>query len=122
MKLSHFFFLGLFLLAPAFMSAQSVVGAWKIADVPTDDGGTTTVTLTFTDAGTYTVDFGSDGSAENNGTYTIDGDKISVKDVGCGDAVGVWQFSISGNTMTTTAIDEPCEGRKGPGSMTMTKI
>jgi len=122
MKLSHFFFLGLFLFAPAFMGAQSMTGAWKVSDVPTEDGGVTTITITFTDAGTYTVDYGSDGNVETNGTYSIDGDKISIKDDNCGDAVGLWQFSISGNTMSSTAIDEPCESRKGPGTITMVKI
>ena len=99
-----------------------MVGAWKVSDVPTQDGGVTTLTITFTDAGTYTIDFGSDGKVETNGTYSVDGDKVTIKDDNCGDAVGVWQLSIAGDTMKSTAIDEPCESRRGTGTITMVKI
>lgn len=100
----------------ALFADTSVVGNWQLS-FPTDDGGTMTVKVSMKNDGTYTVDFGVDGTIEVNGKYKVEGDKMTIKDVSgpqsCS-GTGVYTVTVEGDTLTMKQISDECEGRSGP--------
>ena len=110
---------------PVSLSAQSIIGNWK-AEVPGPDGNTVVFEVSMKADGTYTVDFGADGSAEINGKYEIDGKQMTIQDTGgeqaCTGGKGVYNVENSGDKLTMTRVSDSCEGRGGPnGVMIFTK-
>jgi hypothetical protein len=110
---------------PFTLSAQnSIVGKWKLT-VPTEDGGTMDIQVSMNADNTYNVDFGIDGTAEVNGEYKLNGDKITIKDVSGPQACpqeALYSIEVSATNLTMTRISDPCEGRGGPeGVMTFTR-
>ena len=107
---------------PFTLSAQnSHIGNWKMT-VPTENGGTATIQVSMKSDGTYAVDFGVDGSIEVNGTYKMDGNKMTIKDVSGPNACpqeAVYTVAVTATSLTMTRVNDPCEGRGGPeGVMT----
>ena len=110
---------------PLILSAQSVTGDWK-TEVPGPDGNSINFKVSMKSDGTYTVDFGQDGTIEISGSYQVDGDQMTIQDTGgaqaCTSGKGVYKIEISGNSLTMTRISDSCEGRGGPtGVMSFTK-
>ena len=126
MKKIAFLFSLLFLTALAH-AQDSVIGDWMF--VYQDEEGTNHKTkISFTAEGDYSVDFGTDGQANVLGKYIMEGDKVTLWDVGgefaCPDQVkGTYQVKFEGETMHVVALEDPCEPRRGPaGTMTMTRM
>ncbi len=112
-------FVGAVLLSVLFTN-DSIVGSWAVT------AGPRSYTFTFKSNNTYQVDFGSDGSIEVTGTYTLDGSKLVMKDTGgtmqCkGDTGGIYEVSLNGNEATFKMIEDKCNGRKGMNGVTMTR-
>lgn len=79
-----------------------------------DVNGLGPVTATYQDDGTLTVE--QQGQPLSEGTYTVDGDRITLSDSYCGESEGqetatyTWSWDDSVLTMTTT--DDACESRE----------
>jgi hypothetical protein len=115
----------LFLTLPFFLAAQDYVGSWNMPGM-LEDGTKITNTVTMKADGTMTVDFGSDGAVDVNMTYTVTDGVISMtdhsKESPCHGTVGKYRIAVSGDTMTATLVDDPCDARRGDGSkMVMTR-
>jgi len=116
------------LLFPLVTYAQSdIVGDWKI-EFPGENGATMSAKLTVASDGTYMVDFGMDSKIEVKGKYELDGNQMTIQDTGgdnsCGeDKKGIYQVTVSTDSMTMTRVSDECETRGGPeGTMTFTRI
>lgn len=126
MRMIRFLFLSLIFLFPLALSAQSIAGAWMMT-VPTDDGGTSMIKLMIKDNGTFTVDFGNDGSVDINGQYETSGDQITVVELdgdgaSCKGVKGVYQFTVDASNFVMTRVSDSCESRGGPeGKMVFKK-
>lgn len=106
---------------PFGLMAQSPVGTWKMS-VPDQNGNMIPLKVNISADGTYAVDFGADGTVENKGKYTVEGEKMTIQDTEGSDctAQGVYTFKIEGDTLTMTRVSDGCTGRGGPdGVMTM---
>lgn len=118
--LLHLFLASMFML-PIGLMAQSPVGNWKTA-IPDENGNMIPLKVKLSEDGTYTVDFGSDGTIEIKGKYTIDGGKMTIQDADGSEctAQGVYKFKVEGDTFTMTRISDGCPNRGGPdGVMSM---
>lgn len=113
------FNLSILLLFPLFvMSQSSIVGAW-MTEIPNPEGVIIPVKLVISEDGSYTVDFGNDGTVEINGKYELNGDQITIWDVAgemaCLDAgKAVYKFAVDAEAFAMTRVTDPCEGRGGP--------
>ncbi len=115
------FLLAAMILLPFGLMAQSPVGIWKMS-VPDQNGNMVPLTVNLSADGTYAIDFGADGTIENKGIYTREGDKMTIQDTEGTDCTekGVYTLKIEGDTMTLTRVSDGCPGRGGPeGVMTM---
>ena len=106
--------------------AQSIVGKWEMSGQG-PDGTPMTSSVTFKDDGKLEVDFGNDGTVEVQSTYTMDGNKVSLKDLHpdspCYNMVGIYEVTITDDEMTAKLVEDPCETRRGDGSpMTMKRL
>ena len=101
------------------MSAQSVVGKWKF-EFPGEEG-TTVIVCDMKADGTYTLDFGADGTVELNGKYTLSGDTMTFSDDGDCKGKGVYKAEATDTDLTMTKISDECEGRGGPEGKMMAK-
>lgn len=103
------------------LMAQDPFGNWKMS-VPDQNGVMIPLAVVIAADGTYTIDFGADGTIETKGKHLEDGNKITIRDIegtDCTEA-GVYTFKIEGDTMTMTRVSDSCPGRGGPeGIMTM---
>ncbi|MEM1324653.1 MAG: lipocalin family protein [Bacteroidota bacterium] len=124
MKTQLFFALLFFVSTPFFLSAQSIVGDWLI-DSQTADGTPTQDIFSMKADGTFTVDFGSDGKVDVLGTYTINGDQITIQDTPkespCYGKKGIYEFKVEGDIMTGKMISDECELRRSNRPMKMTR-
>lgn len=116
----------LFCLPFTAMAQHALVGDWTM-QIPDDQGNAMTLKVTLKENGTYTVDFGADGTGEIEGKYTIDGNKITLEDTGgpnaCPNQKGVYTFAITENINTMTRVSDACDGRGGPeGKMVFTRM
>lgn len=123
MKFSKCLFLGVLFFVPVLLSAQSITGSW-IMEGTTPDGVKVANKVSFGEDGVFTVDFGMDGSIDVNGTFTVDGGKISLSDSmeesPCYGKVGVYTFVVAGDEVTVQLVEDPCDARRGDGKpMTM---
>ncbi|MDX2070054.1 MAG: hypothetical protein SFV55_16625 [Haliscomenobacter sp.] len=111
-----------FLLSPLSLMAQSPVGSWKLS-VPDDKGNMIPLKVDISDQGTYTLDFGADGSVETKGKYTMDGAKMTVQDIEGSDCAGagVYTLKVEGDTLTMTRVSDPCTNRGGPEGVIVMK-
>lgn len=111
----------LFLVVPFFLGAQDYLGTWSMPGLA-EDGSKITNTVTISKDGSMTVDFASDGTVEVRSTYTVTDGVVSMTDSGkespCYGIVGKYRLAVSGDTMTATLVDDPCDVRRAD-SMTM---
>ncbi len=120
-------FLGLLFCLPFTVLAQNTIaGDWKM-QIPDESGNMMTLKVSMKADGTYTADFGADGTIEINGKYTLEGDQITIEDVSgpnaCPNQKGVYKFVVTDTTNTMTKVSDPCEGRSGPeGKMVFTRM
>ncbi|HMQ49859.1 MAG TPA: lipocalin family protein [Saprospiraceae bacterium] len=127
MKFIPFFLTLIGLCLSLTLSAQksALVGDWEMA-VPTQDGSMMTIKVSLKGDGTYSVDFGNDGTNEINGAYTTDGDKITIKDADGPQACpgeGIYTYTATETSLTMTRVSDACEGRGGPeGVMAMKRM
>ena len=105
------------------LMAQSITGDWE--HLFSSPEGDYPLTLSIGEDGTYSVDLGQDGSIEVKGTYSIDGDKLTMQDTSgemmC-DQKGVYSFKIEGKSMVFTRVEDGCEGRGAEETREFTKM
>ena len=102
------------------ISAQSIVGKWKMEF--SSDEGTFAIAVDLKDNGTYTLDFGVDGTIEVNGKYTISGDTMTINDVdGDCKGKGVYTAKATSTTLTMTRVTDECSNRGGPEGVMVAK-
>ena len=98
-----------------FFFAIDITGDWA-SSLADREGNMIPVTLSFT-ADAYTADFGSDGTVDVAGTYTLDGNQISMTDKEATDepcpGTGVYNILLEGDEMRLELVDDECEMRKG---------
>ena len=105
----------------------SLSGDWKMS-VTNPEGETFTAKLTIKDNGKYLVDLGIDGTADVRGSYTLDGNQITISDSegtnACPpDKKGVYKYRVSATALEMEKISDECEGRGGPeGKMSFTRM
>jgi hypothetical protein len=119
-------FLGLLFCLPFSLLAQTatVVGDWK-TQIPDNTGKLAPVKLSIKSDGTFTVDFGVDGTSEIAGNYTLEGEQITiVESVGnCTDKKGIYKIVVTATTFNMNRVSDECENRGGPeGKMAFTKM
>lgn len=71
------------------------------------------ITVTYKDGGTLTVEQG--GSKVSDGTYTVEGDKITLGDSYCkeqGAETATYTWNWDGSQLTMTTANDGCESRK----------
>ncbi len=100
---------------PTFLAGQSLIGKWTI-DVLSHDGGTVAVSASINADGTYSMDFGKDGSIDVKGKYELVGNQITMWDISgelaCpSDLKGDYLVYIKGNEMTMSLLEDECVGR-----------
>jgi len=102
--------------------AQSVQGTWTI-NFSSPEGEPVAVALTLAE-NTYTVDFGNDGEHEVEGSYTLEGETMTLWDTSgnpdymCeANAKGIYTITLTDATMTMTRISDECKGRGGPSGV-----
>lgn len=111
------FFLSLLAFAfTATTNAQrtNIAGKWA-GQFPNPDGTALKFTLTLTD-NTYEFDMGMDGTTDLTGSYTSEGDQITIWNTSgesdCpSDQKGVYKVTQDGNTTTFTKVTDACPGR-----------
>lgn len=115
-------FIGLLFLLPFTVSAQaSVVGDWK-SEAPNEQGKMEPFKVSLKVDGTYTIDFGINGSVEIEGKYSVEGDKMTIEDNACTEGKGVYTFVMTDTTNTLTEVTDPCK-RGGPtGKVVFTRM
>lgn len=95
---------------------NSLVGDW-VTKIPGPDGKEMVIKLSIADGGTYTVDFGNDGTAELKGKYEIKDTHFILWDVegegGCNDQKGTYKFTVEGDQVKMDVVEDACENRKG---------
>ncbi len=120
--LLKFCFLLCFVSANSLM-AQSIAGDWLHMFSSPD--GEFPLTLSIGEDGTYSVDMGQDGSIELKGTYTLDGDKLTMQDTS-GEAMcdqkGIYSVKVDGKKMVFTRIEDTCEGRGAEATREFTRM
>ena len=94
---------------------QSHVGNWN-TQVDSPDGGTLKIKASILADGTYSLDFNQNGSIEVQGKYDLEGNQMTIWDVGgemaCpSDYKGNYSLSFNGNQMIMTLLSDQCEGR-----------
>ena len=101
----------LILALPAF--GQSIEGSWKIS-AKDDQGVERTAVITFGSDSSLKVDLNSDGTIDITGNYTLEGDKVTIKDaqgeMAC-EGAGTFQYAITGDEMRFSLVQDPCQGR-----------
>ncbi len=101
---------------PFNLTAQSgIVGTWQ-STIAGREGNPMALQVTIKADNTYAVDFGADGEVEITGTYSVDGDQITVQDDAGNECTGkgVYTFKVTGDELLMERISEECEGRGGP--------
>lgn len=87
------------------------IGAYESTASLNDQGP---VTLTYKDDGTRTIEQG--GALVVTGTYTVDGDQITLSDPYCkkfeGQESASYTWTWDGSTMAMTTTDDACSSRK----------
>lgn len=84
--------------------------------VPDETGKMMALTVNISENGTYGVDYGSDGTIETKGKYSVDKDQMTIQDTEGSDcmAPGVYTYKVDGSSLTMTRISEGCTNRSGP--------
>ena len=99
--------------------SQSVVGNWTRLFNGSD------ITITLKTNGSYTVDMDGDSKAEVKGQYAIENEQITFTDQGGKNASSmgqaVYSFTVNGNQLTLTVINEPDNNRKSVAAATWTR-
>jgi hypothetical protein len=101
---------------------DSLVGRWQ-RDEPFDFGDfVATVIWTGSDDGGCEVELQADGFAEAfDCTYTAEAGDFTMQDDGCPGDVGRYTYSVSGDTLTLSLVDDPCEERSDALPATWTR-
>lgn len=119
-------FLGLLFCLPFSLMAQNaaLVGDWK-TQIPDNTGKLMPIKLTMKNDGTFTVDFGVDGTNDIAGKYTIEGEQITIVETTgtCPDKKGIYKIAVTASTFNMNRVSDECENRGGPeGKMVFTKM
>ena len=124
MKFVKSVFVCLCLLSGSTLFAQSPVGDWKI-EVETPDGEMIPTKVSYTAEGVYMVDLGIDDIIDIKGKYTVEGDKITMKDTEgemmCTEE-GIYTFSVDGDMMKLERVEDACAGRGDAATREFTKM
>lgn len=116
MKISQLLFAAALLLVPFFTQAQDHIGSWQWTTTG-PDGSAMPIQVTFKADNTFEIDFGADGQVEENGEYSMNGNRMTIKVISdgsqCTNKVGVYDMSISGDTATATMVSDECDARRG---------
>ncbi len=64
---------------PADLMGQSLTGSWKIEGAD-PEGNAFIIKAQMTEDGTYSLDWGNDGKVEVKGTFTVEGDQVTIQD------------------------------------------
>ena len=123
MKTVKFFVICFCFCSPLSIFAQNVVGTWNTS-LPGPDGNMVSFSVKMDADGKYEVDLMKDGTIDIKGTYSLDGDKMTIQDTGGANACdgkGVYTVAVTGNSLTMTRVSDSCQGRGGSGVMKMTK-
>lgn len=120
MKFSHFFFVLVCFCFSSGLTAQSTLsGNWQMT-VPTEDGGTMKVYLSFGADNTYSVDLAGDGTTDIKGKYELKDGQLTIQDNGGPEACtgkGLYKVETTETLLKMTRISDPCEGRGGPAGV-----
>lgn len=110
------FVLALFALSlsvTVFAQQAGMVGKWA-GQFTQEDGSALRFTLTLSD-NTYEFDMGMDGAPDLYGSYTSEGDQITIWNTrgasDCPDQKGVYKVTLDGDTATFTKVTDACPGR-----------
>ena len=112
-KLFVFALFVLSLSATAFAQQAGMVGKWA-GQFTNPDGSALKFTLTLSD-NAYEFDMGMDGAPDLYGSYTSEGDQITIWNTrgasDCPDQKGVYKVTLDGDTATFTKVTDACPGR-----------
>ena len=112
-KLFVFALFVLSLSATAFAQQAGMVGKWA-GQFTNPDGSALKFTLTLSD-NAYEFDMGMDGAPDLYGSYTSEGDQITIWNTrgasDCPDQKGVYKVTLDGDTATFTKVTDDCPGR-----------
>ena len=92
----------------------ALVGSWS-RDEPWDiDGVTLSVVWTGNDDGTCQVELTSTEFVDTfDCAYTAEAGEFSITDDGCEGDLGRYTYTLEGDALSFTLIDDPCEDRSG---------
>lgn len=97
------------------LKKSDIVGAWS-AMIQDDQGNSFEATLTFNDDNTYHGEWSGDDIPEVKGTFTIEGENVTITDNGgemaCVGVPGVYKMTIADNNVTMALVSDECPGRK----------
>lgn len=116
----------LFFLPVSLMAQSELVGTWNLT-LSGENGESMMLKVKLSDDGTYTVDFGGDGTVEINGKYSLKDSQITLEDTSgeyaCPASKGVYKYTVDETNLKLERISDTCEGRGGPtGIMAMTRM
>lgn len=113
---------GLLFLLPFTGFAQISIVSEYTSQAPDEQGNMIPLKVSMKADGSFTVDFGGDGSVDVNGKYTIEGDQIILLDNFCPDQKGVFKLEMTETVTTFTVVTDPCK-RGGPeGKIVLTRV
>lgn len=124
MNFSKLLIIAALLCAPLFMNAQDFIGTWKW-DAPGQDGQMVPCSITFNADGTLEMDFAMDGQIETKGTFTHEGNVITIIETEGGPCVnkkGTYKLAVSGDTVTPEMVSEECDERKSGIPTKLTRV
>lgn len=75
-----------------------------------------TLSVNIQENGTYTLDYGADGTIESKGKYSLDKDQMTIQDTEGSDcnAPGVYSIQVTDKSLIMTRVSEGCANRGGP--------
>lgn len=114
MSIHALLYAGLLLALTTAIADPDPSGSWKMT-MPGPDGTELVVLLTL-DNGKYQGDLGNDGQIDVSGTYTLNGDQITLQDDPTNstnpcEEPGTYTITIDGDQMTMTLESDTCNRR-----------
>ncbi len=99
--------------APPTIAGSTLTTTVTPEEAMPDSGAHGNWEIMLADDGTFAVRH--DGTADVEGTYMIDGDRVTFTDTSgefmCDPVTGVYRWSISGDQVTMSVVDDACDGR-----------
>lgn len=92
-----------------------------------EDGSVQTIKFSFEEDGTYTVDFGMDGTVQVRGKYEMDGNRIMIWDVegefACpSEMKGIYNLEFTDADLNVSKVSDDCPGRGNQETFTMKRL